>query len=159
MSRSSGTVHATRAECDSERGSALVVAMLVSVILALLGMSFLMMGETESRIAVNEKRAAQALYVAEAGALAVKRWFDYPASAVMFPPAAVIDYDERTIIDETDPYNPAAETDADGSAARPWYKWDTDLDGIADEEYFERPFRGGLQCRGRIAAELSGGRG
>ena len=76
-----------------ERGSALVLAILVAVVLTLLGVSFLMMSRTENLIAENEKLAAQAHYVAEAGARAVKRWFDEPGTAPMFPDTSVADRD------------------------------------------------------------------
>ena len=42
-----------------ERGSAMVLAILVTVIMTLLGVSFLMMAQTENRIAENEKRRAR----------------------------------------------------------------------------------------------------
>ena len=43
-----------------ERGSAMVIAMLVSVILTLLGVSYLLMAETENRISENERLSDQA---------------------------------------------------------------------------------------------------
>jgi hypothetical protein len=88
--------------------------MLVTVIMTLLGISFLLMGETENLIARNEKRAAQSLYVAEAGARAVKRWFDDPRNAIAFPDPTALDRTQRRIIDETDPYDPADATPANG---------------------------------------------
>jgi len=133
-----------RAERSGERGSALVVAVLVSVIMALLGISCLLRGETEARIAQNEKRAAQALYLAEAGARAVKRWFDHPGSALGFPPAAVADRTLRRIVDESDPYDPAAATPADGVIGSfPYYKQNVDLDSDGRDDLFDRPFRPG----------------
>lgn len=135
-----------RAARSGERGSALVVAVLVSVIMALLGISFLLMGETEARIAQNEKRAAQALYLAEAGARAVKRWFDHPGTALGFPPQAVADRTLRRIVDETDPYDPAAATPADGViGSYPYYKQDVDLDSDGSADLLDRPFRPGPQ--------------
>ena len=68
-----------------------MIAMLISVILALLGISFLMIAETESKLAQNEKRAAQTLYVAEAGLRTVKRWFDLTDTSLRFPPSAAVD--------------------------------------------------------------------
>lgn len=127
-----------------ERGSALVVAILVSVILALLGIAFLLMGETEARIAQNEKRSAQALYLAEAGARAAKRWFDHPGTALGFPSTAVADRTLRRILDETDPHNPAAATPADGAiGSYPYYKQGVDLDSDGLDDLFDRPFRPG----------------
>ena len=86
-----------------EEGSALVIAMLISVILALLGISFLMVAETESKLAQNEKRAAQTLYVAEAGLRTVKRWFDLTDGSLRFPAPSVVDRTQRRIIDVNDP--------------------------------------------------------
>ena len=130
---------------DTERGSALVIAVLVTVILALLGISFLLMAETENRIAQNEKRAAQALYVAEAGARAVNHWFDGPQGALQFPPAAAVDRTQRLIIDESDPYDPDDVTPADGVLGSfPFYKQQVDRDGDTLDDLFERPYRGGV---------------
>jgi hypothetical protein len=130
---------------SSERGSALVIAVLVSVILALLGISFLLMGETESRIALNEKRSAQALYAAEAGSRAVKRWFDYPGAALRFPSPAVVDRTQRMILDENDPYDSADVTPADGVIGSfPYYKQGVDRNGDGVDDLFDRPYRPGM---------------
>ena len=120
-----------------ERGSALVLAILIAVILTLLGVTFLMIADTENRIAENERRAAQALYVAEAGARAVKRWFDYPGTSLSFPALAELTLTDRRIINETDPYDPAALTIPDGVAI-PFYK------GQVAADLFQRPYRGSL---------------
>jgi Tfp pilus assembly protein PilX len=48
---------------EGERGSALVLATLITVIMSLLGISYLMMAQTENTIAENERNAAMALYV------------------------------------------------------------------------------------------------
>ena len=84
-----------------ESGSALVLAILVSVLLTLLGISFLFMSQTENLIARNEKLAAQALYVAEAGARAVKRWFDLPGELLPTPPPTLLQVERglRTVDD------------------------------------------------------------
>ncbi|HXV77436.1 MAG TPA: PilX N-terminal domain-containing pilus assembly protein [Candidatus Polarisedimenticolaceae bacterium] len=127
----------------AERGSALVLALLVTVILALLGISFLLLAETENRIAQNEKRAAQALYVAEAGLIAVKHWFDATGSAIGFPESSVVDRTLRVTIDETDPYDAAAAQPADGIVgSRPYYKQAVDLDGDGGDDLFDKPYRG-----------------
>jgi hypothetical protein len=130
---------------EGERGSALVIAVLVSVILALLGISFLLMGETENRIAQNEKRAAQALYAAEAGSMAVKRWFDDPSSALRFPPPSVVDRTQRRILDENDPYDPADVIPANGTIGSfPYYKQGVNLDGMGGDDLFDRPYQSGM---------------
>ena len=120
---------------SGERGSALVIAVLVSAILALLGISFLMMGETENRIARNEKLSAQALYVAESGARAVKRWFDEPGTAMHFPALSEVDRTERRMVDESDPYNPALGLNPGDSG---WVAYKNVSNGV-----FDRPYRGG----------------
>ena len=61
---------------DGERGSALVLATLITVIMSLLGISYLMMAQTESTIAENERNAAMALYVAEAGTRLTVAWLN-----------------------------------------------------------------------------------
>jgi len=122
-----------------------VIAMLISVILALLGISFLMIAETESKLAQNEKRAAQTLYVAEAGLRVVKRWFDSTDNSLNFPPPSVVDRTLRRVIDESDPYDPDDVITSDGVlGSYPYYKQgvDLDVDGVAD--LFERPYRGGM---------------
>jgi hypothetical protein len=131
---------------EGERGSALVIALLVAVILMLLGVAFLLMGETENRIAQNEKRSAQAFYVAEAGARAVKRWFDRPDTALHFPTPGVVDRTLRKILDETDPEDPAKATAADGVVGSyPYYKQSVDLNSDGTDDLLDRPHRGGSQ--------------
>lgn len=61
-----------------ERGSALLVSLMVMVGLSLLGLAFVAVSETESAIANNERNGAQTLAVAEAGAKAVVDWFQDP---------------------------------------------------------------------------------
>ncbi|MCP3979076.1 MAG: hypothetical protein GY716_07060 [bacterium] len=119
-----------------ERGSALVIAILVSVVLALLGISFLLMGETENRISQNEKRAAQAFYVAESAVRVVKGWFDDPLTAMELPSSGDATKSARWILDESDPYDESDATPADGSAQYPYYKQ-------GGERNFDRPYRGG----------------
>jgi hypothetical protein len=48
------------------------------VILTLLGISYLMLAQTESQIAENQLNAQQALFVAESGARTVLNWFNDP---------------------------------------------------------------------------------
>jgi len=126
----------------SQQGSAIVLAMLVSVILTLLGISFLLMSDTENRIAQNEKLASQALYAADASTRAVKHWFDHPDldSAIPFPSPSVVRRDLRMIdIDGPGPVAPRA------AGAGETYKAGIDLDGNGNEDLFERPYRGSIQ--------------
>lgn len=128
-----------------ERGSAMVIAVLVIVILTLLGISFLLMAETENRIAENERLGQQALYFGESGVRQIKRWFDYPASGnnLINPPLNVIDRTLRHIDDDGDPAT--APLAANGVANGPlcYFKqgWDPDADGTDD--VFEKPYREG----------------
>jgi len=125
------------AERKNEQGTALIIALLVMVIMTLLGIPFLMMGETENRIAENERLALQAQYAAEAGARMVRRWFDQPTSPLnaVAPDLNAIDRTLRLIDDDTDPNtDPVA---ADGTPGLPYYKWD-------DDTVFQQPYRGSL---------------
>ena len=129
---------------EGQRGSALVIAILIAVILTLLGVSFLMMAETENRIASNERHAAQALYAAEAGARAVRSWFDRPETGLGFPPLAVVDRSLRRI--DEDGAGPGVEQAAtQGDPNWPWYKDGVDLDLDGFEDLFDRPYRDGRE--------------
>jgi hypothetical protein len=125
-----------------ERGSALVVALLVTAILALLGLSFMLVAETETRIVDNERCAAQALYVAEAGARMVKRWFDGPGAPanVLNLRESAVDRSLRLIEDDGDPAT--APHPQDGTAW-PRYKQGIDLNADGVDDLLDRPYRGG----------------
>ncbi len=72
-----------------ERGSALLVSLMVMVGLSLLGLAFVAISETESAIAVNEASYVQAQTAAEAGANAVVEMFqdaDWAAARGILPP-------------------------------------------------------------------------
>lgn len=127
-----------------ESGFAIVVVLLVIVILTLLGTSFLLMAETENRIAENERLSAQALHAAETGTRIAKRWFDRPQSALnMFNPTlAGIDRTLRRIDDDGDPST--APIQATGSSTAPYYKQGVDLDADGNDDVFEDPYRGSL---------------
>jgi hypothetical protein len=64
-----------------QRGSALLVTLMVMVGLSLLGLGFVAISETESTISANERNYTQVLSVAEAGARMVVEWFQEPAWA------------------------------------------------------------------------------
>jgi hypothetical protein len=131
----------------SERGSAMVIAVLVTVILTLLGVSFLLMAETENRISENERLGQQALYFGEAGVRLVKRWFDYPAplyaTNLIDPPLGVIDRTLRHIDADGDPSTAPTAATGVANTAGCYFKqgWDPDADGIDD--VFEKPYREG----------------
>ncbi|MGA7614202.1 MAG: hypothetical protein WBX15_03375 [Thermoanaerobaculia bacterium] len=61
-----------------QRGSALLVSLMVMVGLSLLGLGFVALSETESTISLNQRNYVQTLQVAEAGARAVVEWFQDP---------------------------------------------------------------------------------
>src|SRR5437773_11527936 len=63
---------------NSDRGSALLVSLMVMVGLSLLGLGFVAISETESTIAKNQSQALQTLTIAEAGAKMVVEWFQDP---------------------------------------------------------------------------------
>jgi hypothetical protein len=64
-----------------DRGSALLVSLMVMVGLSLLGLSFVAISETENAISVNERNKAQTAALAEAGAKAIVQWFQDPSTA------------------------------------------------------------------------------
>jgi len=128
-----------------DRGSALVLALMVTFIVSLLGVSFLLMAQTESRIARNETRAAQTLYMADSGARVVRGWFDRPGVALGFPlDATVVDRSARQVIDETDPYGQPPTAGAGLYKQDPLTSVDLDLDENGLPDLFQRPFRGGV---------------
>ena len=127
-----------------EEGAALVLAVLVITLLTLLGVSYLMMADTESRIAENERLAAQVLYVGESGVRMVKRWFDTPGSAanLVNPPIAAIDRTLRRIDADGDPSTDPVPQDG---STWPMYKQGVDLDADGEDDVFDRPYRSSLR--------------
>ncbi len=128
----------------AERGSAMILTVLIMVVLTLLGVAYLLLGETENRIAENERRGAQALYAAESGVRMVKRWFDQPlaASNLDNPSPSVVDRTLRLIDADGDPAtSPVA---ADGSAGKPYYKQGVDRNGDNLDDLFDKPYRDSL---------------
>src|SRR5437773_2896150 len=61
-----------------DRGSALLVSLMVIVGLSLLGLGFVAISETESAIAKNQSQALQTQAIAEAGAKLVVEWIQDP---------------------------------------------------------------------------------
>ena len=120
-----------------EQGSALIIATLVTVILALLGLSYLMMAQTESTIAENERNATTAMYVAEAGARLVVGWFNDPTSTGYLVPA--VGNVDRTlrVYDHDDNPGTARVQGVSGDAVKPIYKDST----LTTSPIFDRPFR------------------
>src|SRR5215813_6475600 len=105
-----------------EEGSALILAALVTVILSLLGLSYLMMAQTENTIAENERNSSAALYVAEAGARLVVGWFNDPtATGYLVPTLADLDRSKR-IFDHDNNSATARVQGVSGDATKPYYK-------------------------------------
>jgi len=63
-----------------DRGSALLVSLMIMVGLSLLGLSFVAISETENAISINERNKSQTTALAEAGAKAVVSWFQDPTT-------------------------------------------------------------------------------
>jgi hypothetical protein len=67
-----------RAPQKRQKGSALLVSLMVMVGLSLLGLTFVAISETENLISVNERNKTQTSALAEAGAKVVVEWFQDP---------------------------------------------------------------------------------
>ena len=100
-----------RAALRRERGSALVVALLIMVIMTLLGLAFTLVGETEAKIARNQRDASQASYAAEGGVRMVRKWFEAPSGTLAYMVPTVsqmnrtlryVDPDNDGILDDGD---------------------------------------------------------
>ena len=124
----------------NEEGSALIIAVLVTVILALLGLSYLMMAQTESTIAENERNAATALYVAEAGARLAINWLNDPTSTgYLVPTTGQIDRTKR-VFDHDNNTATARVLAVAADATKPIYKDST----VTASAIFDRPYRSAL---------------
>jgi hypothetical protein len=131
-------VRVSEASGSREQGAALIIALLITTLLALLGMSHLMLGHHEIIIAENGRDAIMALYVAETGARLAIAWFNDPASGgFLVPGAAQVDRTLRLLDHDADPATPRVRAAA-GDPARPLYK-DNLLSG---GRLFERPYIG-----------------
>src|SRR6185503_3454934 len=136
------TMHRTLIDArKDEKGSALNIAVLVTVILALLGLSYLMMAQTESTIAENERNAATALYVAEAGARLAINWFNDPTTATgyLVPTTGQIDRTQRVLDHDNNTATARVQAVA-ADATKPLYKDAT----VTPSAIFDRPYRSAL---------------
>jgi len=135
-------------DSKTERGSAMVISVLVTAIMSLLGISYLLMADTENKIAENEKLSAQALYFGEGSVREVKRWFDRPPYGTMGtrnlvkPLTSVMVRTQRQI--DTDGEGPTAAVAADGTSTKPYYKVGIDRDADGNEDIFDKPYRTAL---------------
>ena len=138
MKRTDSTVSiVTRKSGQDERGSALIIAVLVSVILSLLGISYMLMAQTENTIAENERNAAMALYVAQAGARLAINWFNDPSTTgYLVPTSAQVDRTLRLVDQDNDP-NTARVLAVSGTCTKPLYKDAT----CTTSPILDRPYR------------------
>lgn len=134
----------TRESGRDERGSALIIAVLVSVILSLLGISYMLMAQTENTIAENERNAAMALYVAQAGARLAVNWFNDPSSTgYLVPTSGQVDKTLRLIDQDNDP-NTARVLAVSGDCTRPLYKDPGGTPACTTSPILDRPYRPSL---------------
>jgi len=120
-----------------ERGSALILAILIVVIMSLMGLAFALVAETENKISVNERHQGQALYVAEGAVRCVKSWFDDPgATGFVVPTTSQVNRSLRFVDDDSDgTYVAYASAPTGPPAWNVLYKQDTGL-------LFDKPYRG-----------------
>jgi hypothetical protein len=117
-----------------------VIATLIAVILSLLGLSYLMMAQTENTIAENERNAAMALYVAEAGARIAINWFNDPSSTgYLVPTTAQVDRSKRLLDEDNNPATVRVVA-ASADATKPLYK---DA-AFTPSGILDRPYRSAL---------------
>lgn len=87
----------SRTEDRSDRGSAILVAVMVTAVLALMGLAFLTLSETETYISINRRNTEQVLSIAESGVNLAVTWYNNPDSVQneLVPPLAAVDLDQR----------------------------------------------------------------
>ncbi len=148
---------------DSEKGSALLITIMVMVILTMLGLSFMLFSSTEQQISVNYRDATQVIYVAEGVANIAERWFNDPnvydsstgTGNPLFPIGIGMSTDTITHNGATFPVELINMND-DGTPLR-WidFDWDGDLDPPADHNMgaylgngsgaFRKPYMGAAE--------------
>ena len=121
-----------------ERGSALVLTLMVMVILSVLGISFLMLADTENQIAIADRDGRQVLYVAMSGAKIVESWFNVPDPAynAFVPARAECVLDER--VGDSD-YDGIDDIDVPTNGLGQRYRGGT---ATGTYRLFDKPFRG-----------------
>lgn len=114
------------------KGSALLVTLLVMVILTLTGISFLFMADTENKISNNYYLAMKALVAAQSGVYMVNSWFNHAKDTLtLLPTASDIQFLARPNTD-------------DGTNSNTLYKWGCQDPNANCSSYklFDRPFIG-----------------
>ena len=123
-----------------EEGSALILAVLITVILSLLGISYLLMAQTENTIAENERNSVLVLFTAEAGARLAIGWLNDPGTGgYLVPTTGQVTRTDRLLDHDNNPGTPRVLAAA-GDAGKPLYK-----DGaITLSPLLDRPYRSAL---------------
>jgi hypothetical protein len=141
----------------AERGSALLITMMVMVILTLMGLSYLFMADTENLIAQNQRDSDQLLFVAESGARMIKAMFDSPPYGTPADPnnvlhkflntydmrnSAYYDRTQRVFDHDNDPNT--ADVTANGTTGRPYFRQGLTIDPNVPAylTFFDKPYRG-----------------
>jgi type II secretory pathway pseudopilin PulG len=123
-----------------ERGSALIIAVLITVILSLLGISYMLMAQTENTIAENERNAATALYAAQSAVSLAVSWINDPSSTgYLVPTTGQVDRSLRLLDTDSNPATPRVLA-VSGDATKPIYKDAT----VTPSALFDRPYRSGM---------------
>ncbi|MEJ5165612.1 MAG: pilus assembly PilX N-terminal domain-containing protein [Thermoanaerobaculia bacterium] len=119
------------------KGSALLVTLLIMVILTLTGISFLFMADTENKISNNYYLAMQSLVAAQSGIYMVNSWFNHANDTMtLLPPASAIQFLPRTYTSDSD--STPEEDDIT------YYKWacNSPNSNCTNYKLFDRPFVG-----------------
>jgi len=119
------------------KGSALLVTLLIMVILTLTGISFLFMADTENKISNNYYMAMRALLAAQSGVYMVNSWFNHAKDTItLLPTANDLTFVPRPYTSDTLP-NPQAENTT-------LYKWGCQAPNANCTNYllFDRPYIG-----------------
>lgn len=139
-----------------ERGSSILVAMLVAATLGIIGLTLLQVADGESLIASRARDRDVLIHAAETGARAVKRWFDAPVSGDPGSPrhAFLGTFDprdassfimERRLVDH-DGDGRTARVTADGTSGRERYRQGRFLAaGFPHLDLFHKPLRGSIE--------------
>jgi hypothetical protein len=112
-----------------DKGSALLITLMILVILSLTGLSFIFLADTENLISNNYYRAMTTLVTAQTGVYAVNAWFNSPSRTADLVPS------KDDLIFNSRPYAPAA----DGSATQ-WKAAGT----VAGIKPFDKPYVGSV---------------
>ncbi len=151
---------AGRPRRGGERGSALLIVTMITVILTLLGLSYLAVADQENTIAANQRNADQLTFVSEAGARMVKAWFDRPVEGDPNNPIFKFmgDYDirktlyydrtQRIFDHDNDPNT--ADVLADGTSGKPYYRQGLTITSDPNVlSFWDKPYRGSLAAEFR----------